>query len=489
MRYVHHDFFEKSSQLIRSNTLLFGLFSLLWFVLRTGTKPSRVLYPCQKIAVANSYLWVSTYLLPGLFALSWGVSKRFSTKNIAVAVLTFTIATTTLSYGAFGTWRQPPGTMVSLRLDARAATSQPASNIFVVNGTSGNDGGVKTLLDLMGDHGLPFYQSTVRGTNRGPNGLIAKDDVIIIKVNCQWDERGGTNTDLLKTLIQAILTHPDGYSGEIIVADNGQGRGSLDWNRNNAEDTSQSAQTVVDFFAGSHRVSTYLWDKIAGDRVKEYREGDLKDGYIVNETASSKTGLKPSYPKFKTRYGTHVSFKLGIWDQGTGTYDSDRLKVINVPVLKTHSSYGVTACVKHYMGVASQTLTDAHSSVGNGGMGTEMVETRFPVLNILDAIWVNAAPNKGPGTDYGEATRVNIIAASTDPIALDYWASKHILLQTARIQGHPLLFSMDPDNTLPTSYGKWLRKSMDEMKTAGREVTVDESHMNVYAVRADSREF
>ena len=56
--------------------------------------------------------------------------------------------------------------------------------------------------------GTPFY--AVR--NGTPStGLIAKDDVVIIKVNSQWDERGGTNTDLVKALIQAIVDHPDGF--------------------------------------------------------------------------------------------------------------------------------------------------------------------------------------------------------------------------------------------------------------------------------------
>ena len=93
---------------------------------------------------------------------------------------------------------------------------------------------------------------------------------------------------------------------------------------------------------------------------------------------------------------------------------------------KSHSGFGVTACVKHYMGVVSDKLTRslgarAHNTVGIGGMGTEIVETRFPVLNIIDAIWVNAVPRRGPGTPYNIAMRVNVIAASRDPVALDYW--------------------------------------------------------------------
>ena len=129
------------------------------------------------------------------------------------------------------------------------AEFRPASDIFVVNGTSGNDEGIAKLIDLMGNHGALFYKSPVTGKSRGTGGLIARDDTLIIKVNSQWDERGGTNTDLLKASIEAVMDHPDGFVGEIIVADNGQAQygstgsgGSLDYSRNNAEDISQSVQ-------------------------------------------------------------------------------------------------------------------------------------------------------------------------------------------------------------------------------------------------------
>lgn len=71
-----------------------------------------------------------------------------------------------------------------------------------------------------------------------------------------------------------------------------------------------------------------------------------------------------------------------------------------MPVLKTHSTYGVTACVKHYMGIPSDRITNqlgarTHYTIARGGWGTLMVETRFPVLNVLDCIWVNANPKIG----------------------------------------------------------------------------------------------
>jgi len=388
--------------------------------------------------------------------------------------------------------RKPPREVVGLALKGRVAGFQPASDIFVVEGTSGNDGGIAELMNLMREHGLLFYESPVAGWNKGPAGLIAKDDVVIVKANSQWDERGGTNTDLLKALIQALVDHPDGFIGEVIVADNGQAQygsagdgGSLAWSRNNAEDTSQSVHRVVDSFAGSHRVSAYLWDRITAKRVNEYSEGDVEDGYVVDGTVDPRTGVMVSYPKFKTRFRTYVSFKLGIWEPERRAYDDGRLKVLNVPVLKSHSIFGVTACVKHYMGVVSDQLTSrlgagSHRAVGTGGMGTEMVETRFPVLNILDAIWVNAFPGGGPRTPYDRATRVNVVAASTDPVALDYWAAKHVLLQAARMRGYGGVSSMDPDNRASGSFGDWLRLSIQEIRRAGFQATVDEAYMNVY---------
>jgi hypothetical protein len=372
------------------------------------------------------------------------------------------------------------------------AEFKPASDILVVTGTSGNDQGVSKLIDLMGNHGVLFYKSPVTGKNSGSWGLIARDDTLIIKVNSQWDERGGTNTDLLKALIKATVDHPDGFVGEIVVADNGQAQygstgrgGSLDYSRNNAEDTSQSVQRVVDSFS-DYRVSTYLWDNITTVKAMEYFEGHANDGYVISAiTTNPGAAALISYPKFKTKFGTCISVKLGIWNPKTQTYDSDHLKLINVPVLKSHHTYGVTACVKHYMGVSSDKLTtqhgaSSHDTVGTGGMGVEMIGTRFPLLNIIDAIWVNAKPGGGPRTTYDAATRAGVIAASVDPIALDYWAAKNILMRVAREKRYSDLSPINPDNTERRSFGQWLRLSMEEISRAGYQTTVEESHMNVY---------
>lgn len=488
---------DRLSEILRAEFFI-GLLSLVWFLLRTGTKPTRVVYPCQRAAAANVYIWLTTSVLSLLLAIPQRLRKTDlgGKRIIAAAVMLVVIVVGSLALlELYETGREPPKEVpketAGLTLEGRLAKVQPTSDIFGVTGTNGHDGGFRELINLMDQHGLLFYKSDTTGKNKGPNGLIAEDDVIIIKVNSQWDQRGGTNTDLLKSIIEAILDHPDNFIGEIVVADNGQaqfgsrgGGGSLDWRYSNAENRFQSVQRVVDMFSASHKVSTYLWDTITLKEAREYFEGDMDDGYIVNQTANSVTGIKVSYPKFRTKFGTYISFKLGVWNPKTKSYNSEKLKVINVPVLKSHSIYGVTACVKHYMGVVSDKLTrhNAHQSVARGGMGTEMVETRMPILNILDGIWVNAHPRGGPGTSYSSATRANIIMASTDPVALDYWAAKYVLMQTARLLGYSDLSSMDPDNIARGSFGTWLRLSMQEMLRGGYQVTVDEDQMNVYVV-------
>jgi hypothetical protein len=471
------DFLKRVGDNLKKSSGILGIASLFWLIIRTGFKPSRMLYPCQKAAATNSWVLLSPFILPFLSTLHKNRKRFFAVLAMIIIVIGM----------GFTLWKSPnrEGQLLDLTLNSKSATVDPSSDIFVIKGSTEQNEGTKALIDLMGSKGLFFYQSDVRGGTKGINGLIARDDVVLIKVNCQWDERGGTNTDLLMELIKLIVDHPDGFIGEIIVADNGQsvnGGGSLDWSNSNAEIHSQSVQDVVDTFSNSFRISTSFWTLIRSNEVEKYISGDMNDGYVVSEMMDPDTGIRPSYPKFKTVFGTYVSFKEGIYDPSTKIYDREKLKVINVPVLKSHRIYGVTACVKHYMGVVSQPLTGAHSTVGRGGMGTEIVETRFPTLNILDAIWVNANPRSGPSTSYEEADKVGVISASVDPAALDFWAAKNILMQAATLKGVKDLSSMSPDNKASGSFGNWLELSMQEMIEAGFQVTMNENQMNIYVI-------
>ena len=478
----------------RESFFLFGLACLVWYVVRTGTKPSRASYPCQKAAAFNANLWAVTYVFPVLSVDTWKGYLRTRWKPMVLIIVAVA-----LSAGYMSTRDNDLGEMSPdrLSLTSMTASEAPQSDIYAVTGTDGADGGFQALIELMAEHGQPFYRSAEEDDLKGPSGLIDTGDVVLIKVNSQWDERGGTNTDLVKSLIEALLAHPDGFKGEIVVADNGQDQygsagsgGSLDWELNNALKRDQSIQGVVDTYSGDHRVSTYLWDEITNNLVQEFAEGDMEDGYVVSTKVVNTTGTMVSYPKFTTPYRTQISFKYGVYVPEDDDYDLDRLKVVNVPVLKTHMIYGVTASVKHYMGVPSDKLTRslgyrAHDTVDEGGMGTLMSQTCVPALNIVDAIWVNARPRDGPSSNYASATEVNVVAASTDPVALDYWASKHILCKVCSEVFEADTSTLNPDNTAHGGFGDWLRLSMNELNAAGHSFTCDEDRMNVYISTTD----
>ena len=439
----------------------------------------------------NTDLWFATYMLPVLQVGS--IRQRLSDRRLVLLVVVVLVAGVgyiSLRGGTgIDTSLNPSN---QLQLESAEASVLPASDIYVVTGTDGVDDGVERLLGQMAGNGFKFYNSLKVTRLGGPEGLISADDVVIIKVNSQWDQRGGTNTDLVMSIIQAIVDHPDGFRGEVVVADNGQAQygaqgrgGSLDWASSNAQNRGQSIVDVVNGFKPTFRVSAYLWDMITTSVVSEYADGDSEDGYVVSTKVAASTSSISAYPKFRTEYGTMISFRHGVYVAADNDYDAGKLKVISVPVLKTHMIYGVTGAVKHYMGVTSDKLTSslgysAHGSVGRGGMGTLMAQTRVPDLNILDAIYVNARPEAGPRTTYDDASEVNVISASTDPVALDYWAAKHILSAVCEANEWGEMSSMDPDNTQSGEFGDWLRLSMEELNAAGYGFTCDEDRISVH---------
>ena len=211
----------------------------------------------------------------------------------------------------------------------------------------------------MGRRGLKFYKSAATGPLAGPAGLIGSDDVVLVKVNAQWKYRGATNSDLVRGLVRRLLDHPDGFTGEIVLIENGQGRGSLACDSRaaypdggvhaNANDERHSFLYLVNRVFHDPRVSAYLLDSIRGRFILL---GDhATDGYRRFENVS--------YPCFTTAGGRRVELRRGVW---TGGAFRRNLKLINVPVLKHHDTGGseFTACLKHMYGLVS--MMDGQSS-------------------------------------------------------------------------------------------------------------------------------
>jgi hypothetical protein len=345
--------------------------------------------------------------------------------------------------------------------------------------------GVDNLIATMGRGGLKFYESAVTTPVSGPDGILGADDVIVVKINYQWDQRGGTNTDLLRGLIRRIVDHPDGFVGEIVVCENAQFNSTGGFNRsqNNAQDHGLSPHDVVVWFQDQgFNVSHYDWTVIRYSSVGEYSAGNMNDGYIVYDYDSQLNG-RVSYPKFQTDAETYISLKYGIWDTGSETYDRENLKFVNLPVLKSHhATYGATVSVKHYMGVVTRELgTNSHTAIRYGLLGAHLGEIQLADLNVVDAIWINANPYDGPWTSYSGATRRDELVASVDPVALDIWAVKNILIPAFLDNGYNPPWptpSADPDNP-SSAFRVYLDNSMYQILDDGYEVTNDFGQIDV----------
>ena len=325
--------------------------------------------------------------------------------------------------------------------------------------------GMDSLLYLMADKGLRFYRSSAGHPFACPDGLIAAADVVLIKVNAQWKYRGCTNSDLVRGLIQRILDHPDGFSGEVVIIENGQGRGSLRCDTSaayggdrsvhaNANDESHHFLHLVNTIFKDPRVSAYLLDPILGVFIGD--DDHTKDGYRKFENVS--------YPCFTTAGGRRVELKEGLWQSGS---HHGNLKLINVPVLKHHDTGGseITASLKHVYGLLS--MADGQSGFRHySGLGETcgkmMVSVATPVLNIIDAIWVSHAALGGYPA--GTTFRANQLLASQDPVAADYWAAKYILYPVdGNTRHHPDFLGIS----------RWLTKAGETINARGGLVDPD----------------
>jgi|GEM_PF-1807204 len=352
--------------------------------------------------------------------------------------------------------------------------------------------GVDTLLSLMGNKGLKFYRSDRVTSLSGPSGIIDPEDVVLLKVNAQWKYRGCTNSDVIRGLVQRILDHPDIFTGEVVIFENGQGRGSLNCDTKggsgnpypdgkvhaNANDEQHSFLYLVNEVFQDPRVTSYLLDTIRDTFIGE--NDHSTEGYRIYENVS--------YPCFTTAGGHRIELREGIW---TGDGYAQNLKLINVPVLKHHDTGGseITAALKHTYGILSmrdgQSRYRHYSGLGNT-CGKMFVSVRTPELNILDAIWVSQSSLKG----YPEETtrRVNQLLASQDPVALDYWAAKYIL------------YPIDADHRHHPDYpgiDVWLKDAENRINMRGgltdpngivlvNRVTKNEDLMTAYERRAES---
>jgi len=481
------------SHLLKTWFWVSGFFAFLWLVLRSGMNPKRLTYPCQQALypLASSWFIALLAFTGGSYLLMKYLRFSLIALTVIFSVFFLFVATENNMANEFGSYFQnsveAPAQLAALPV---WEVSKPVSSVFVMNNipkTSGslnaanasvpqsymNDPAIDTLLLIMQRKGIYLNKTAEHAT-----GIVGADNVVIIKANLQWDSQCSTSTDRIKGLINQIVNHLDGFSGEIIVCDNTQDLGSgINERDNNSEDTNQSIIDVVNTFkAKGYPVYLLNWNTMYNDVATEYSQNDMNNGYVYESST------KISYPKFRTTSGKYyVSLRYGIWDNASKTYDKNKLCIVDFPVLKAHSVAGATIAVKNWVGV----LTTAHSTERYGGFWpmhndyffssyaliAKVMAVTYPKLCIVDAAWTNTRV----GNDLSALSKTNSLLASTDPVAVDWYAAKYILTPVAQ----------SPQTTNPDLEGGTFHNNLKYWSeylhtTAGFPCTMNANEISVY---------
>jgi hypothetical protein len=437
-----------------------GLASLVWLILRSGTMPGRLAYPCQRVAAANGLGFLAyTASLIASTRLYHRVRKHltFGRLVLLVAVLFMVVllqGEVVRHVSVRASPILPAWTSPDANSDVFAVTNVPTPTVSLDGGSipggvspaeALHGDGVDALINLMATHGVNFYR-----TAQQPEGIIGRDDVVVIKVNNQWNcgtgadrLRSHTNSDVVKGMIYRIVQHPERFTGAVVIADNGQGvPAPFDCaDHNNAQDVCQSFQDVADAFVSKgYAVCTYDWSGIRDHFVSEYISGDTESGYVLVEDGTPGVD-QLSYPKFEVACGSRtywISMRYGLWNGVS--YDDTKLKLINSAILKRHTAAGATIAVKNYVGFLTTANLDRRfgdsvtmhgffwgyqTGSDYGLLGRQLALIRRADWNVVDAIWVNPVSNTGSADS---AVRDDILLASTDPFAVDYYASAYVLV-------------------------------------------------------------
>jgi len=279
----------------------------------------------------------------------------------------------------------------------------------------------------------------------GIDRFVGPEDIVIIKPNCQWRNQGTTNIACVRRLIERILDI-DGFQGEIIVAENihRSPSNSEGWTVENAInfDTELSLKNynqLIDYFQDRGHENVTKYHVKSTDRGGTVVTGpEDGDGYVHTALVyTSVTGDRTimTYPVFTSAYsGITIDFKNGAWKNGS--YLQRNITFINTSVLNEHGSVNATCSVKNLMGIVDLPGNETgllpggyknfHSILtrGMGGaLGMFMNTIRKPDLNIITAEWVGW----GSRIDPALAAHARTVLSGTDPVSLDYWATKYVL--------------------------------------------------------------
>jgi len=363
---------------IVNNNYFIGIISLLWFLYRSGTKPSRATYPCQRAALWTSYNFL---ILPTICFLSktfnrLGLSKLYqkspfkkllAKNNLRIFVLIFAVLSAvslaTLFY--FETLDKYPKIQ-------HAAPGTGTSTVAIVRvGERSLEEALEEALNYLG----------------GIESIVPEGAKVLIKPNIVDGSPTPTTTppDIVEALVKIVKRRNPSV---VWIAE-----GSSDWN-------TMGNFRKLGYFEVANRTGAVLVDLNYGELV----DVPVEDGGIV-----------------------YSSFTLNKIVTEADVF-------ISVPVMKTHYLAILTLGMKNLVGIAPGTIYGRYGWAAKwklheeavekndpylGGVITDLCKARRIDLTIIDG----RIGMEGYGPQRGTPVKMDLIIAGRDPVATDSIAS------------------------------------------------------------------
>ncbi len=200
--------------------------------------------------------------------------------------------------------------------------------------------------------------------------LIQKGDLVVVKPNVGWDRRmeqaANTNPQVVAEVVRACLS------------------------------------------AGAAKV--VVTDHPVNDPIRCFERSGIRE-------AVEKAGGVVDIPRDQDYHMVVIAGKLGRWPVYAPFIEAT--KVINIPVAKHHSLTQATLGMKNWYGILGGRRNQLHQRIDDSV--AELAALMRPTLTVMDATRVML--RNGPsGGSLADVKRMDSVAVSLDPVAVDAWA-------------------------------------------------------------------
>lgn len=431
---------------IENSFVFIALASFFWLIYKSGTKPSRIVYPCQKAAAVN----LSTFVI--IFPVLYGknIAKFFTHFKFNRLFLIVLIAAIIMGSGVFlvnSVDNQPMNIPLESGIQGKVLSESEQIKL----GTQSKYGTVPAAYDIPSSHRVVTVHDSNSSTWEGsgnPNNYMNQTEIDKM-VDAGIMELTGTTSPIEGW--KKIIPYTAGQSVAIKVNFNNNWHSSNGFTFDDNSDTSMLnyAAVVNSIIRGLKSIgvpSDKIWitdpSRPVHDKFRE-RIYDKEVKYFVNQNGAAYIGARPNV--FVTGYVSDSSIYAS-----TSTAYAEKIRpaqvfadatyIINMPQLKGHwyPTVGrVTLSLKNNFGSVSYTADDTsgNNPVHDANPFAELLAdiNNNPVfrdktrLVVGDGIMGNPGANTAPPTlwkSFGnkppETLFFGVDPVATDSVMIDY---------------------------------------------------------------------